>query len=116
MNHYYRVRQGFECGDTNLKQGEQGNMGYQFLMSPVAEFIPSLANITHVAFPAPYGKGGIATYRGMSAHPIIGGSPLYLALKLWQKVAHNPNIDLLILTFACRGDRGWLTSFAPSQI
>ena len=45
--------------------------------------------------------GGIATYRGMSAHPIIGGSPLYLALKLCHKVAHNPNIDLLILTFAC---------------
>ena len=47
------------------------------------------------------GRGGIATYRGMSAHPIIGGSPLYLALKLCRKVAHNPNIDLLILTFAC---------------
>ena len=47
------------------------------------------------------GRGGIATYRGMSAHPIIGGSPLYLALKLCHKVAHNPNIDLLILTFAC---------------
>ena len=45
--------------------------------------------------------GGIATYRGMSAHPIIGGSPLYLALKLCHKVAHNPDIDLLILTFAC---------------
>ena len=56
MNHYYRVRQGFEYGDTNLKQGEQCTMGHQFLMSPVAEFIPSLANITHVActFPAPY--------------------------------------------------------------
>ena len=49
----------------------------------------------------PRGRGGIATYRGMSAHPIIGGSPLYLALKLCHKVAHNPNIDLLILTFAC---------------
>ena len=47
------------------------------------------------------GRGGIATYRGMSAHPIIGGSALYLALKLCHKVAHNPNIDLLILTFAC---------------
>ena len=47
------------------------------------------------------GRGGIATYRGMSAHPIIGGSPLYLSLKLCHKVAHNPNIDLLILTFAC---------------
>ena len=45
--------------------------------------------------------GGIATYRGMCAHPIIGGSALYLALKLCHKVAHNPNIDLLILTFAC---------------
>ena len=53
---YYRVRQGFECGDTNLKQGEQGTIGHQFLMSPLAEFIPSLANIKHVAytFPAPY--------------------------------------------------------------
>ena len=31
-------------------------MGHQLMMSPVAEFIPSLANITHVAytFPAPY--------------------------------------------------------------
>ena len=47
------------------------------------------------------GRGGIDTYRGMSAHPIIGGSALYLALKLCHKVAHNPNIDLLILTFAC---------------
>ena len=47
------------------------------------------------------GRGGIATYRGMSAHPIIGGGALYLALKLCHKVAHNPNIDLLILTFAC---------------
>ena len=46
MNHYYRVRQGFECGDTKLKQGEQGTIGHQFLMSSVAEFIPSLANIT----------------------------------------------------------------------
>ena len=45
--------------------------------------------------------GGIDTYRGMSAHPIIGGSALYLALKLCHKMAHNPNIDLLILTFAC---------------
>ena len=45
--------------------------------------------------------GGIATYRGMSAHPIIGGSALYLALKLCHKGAHNPKIDLLILTFAC---------------
>ena len=36
----------------------------------------------------------------MSAHPIIGGSVYYLALKLCHKVAHNPNIDLLILTFA----------------
>ena len=44
--------------------------------------------------------GGIAAYRGMSAHPITGGSANYLALKLCHKVAHNPNIDLLILTFA----------------
>ena len=45
--------------------------------------------------------GGIGTYPGMSAHPIIGGSASYLALKLFHEVAHNPNIDLLILTFAC---------------
>ena len=47
------------------------------------------------------GSRGIAAPLGMSAHPIIGGSALYLALKLCHKVAHNPNIDLLIFTFAC---------------
>ena len=49
----------------------------------------------------PRGSRGIAAPLGMSAHPIIGGSAYYLALKLCHKVAHNPNIDLLILTFAC---------------
>ena len=39
--------------------------------------------------------------RGMSAHPINRGSASYLALKLCLKVVHNPNIDLLILLFAC---------------
>ena len=83
-------------------------------MAPT-NFQQKSVRVVHVQFVPRYvGEGGgIATYRGMSAHPIIGGSPLYLALKLCHKVAHNPNIDLLILTFACRGDRGWLTSFAP---
>ena len=55
------------------------------------------------AFPilARSGSRGIAASLGMSAHPIIGGSAYYLALKLCRNVVHNPNIDLLILTFAC---------------
>ena len=43
----------------------------------------------------------IAAPLGMSAHPVIRGSAYYLALKLCYKVAHNPNLDLLILPFAC---------------
>ena len=50
----------------------------------------------------PYrGSRGTAVPLGMSAYPIIGRRAKYLALKLCHRVAHNPNIDLLILTFDC---------------
>ena len=49
------------------------------------------------------GSRGMSAPQGMSAHLIIRGSASCLVLKLGHKVAHNPNFELLILSFASSG-------------
>ena len=49
------------------------------------------------------GEVGACPHHEACPHTLLcaAGSASYLALKLCHKVAHNPNLDLLILPFAC---------------